>query len=116
MGSYYEDMYGVEPHIRGYIQSYQRVLQFIVQSSLIQSVLERVGGERRAVFLACALLAGGTFLEARQNLFVFLLAISPSIALSTTVSHTVFESFVLLVASQHFRHFVIAHIFPSLCP
>lgn len=106
MGSYYEDMYGVEPHTRGYIQSYQRVLQFIVQSSLIQSVLERVGGERRAVFLACALLAGATFFEARQNLFVFLLAISPSIALSTTVSHTVFISFVLLLALHHVFLFV----------
>merc|ERR1740117_302535 len=100
MGSYYEDMYGVEPHIRGYIQSYQRVLQFIVQSSLIQSVLERVGGERRAVFLACALLAGGTFLEARQNLFVFLLAISPSIALSTTMISVSLRSLLTQLAPE----------------
>jgi len=85
MGSYYEDMYGVEPHVRGYIQSYQRALEFIIQSSLIRSVLERVGGERRAVFLSCILLAGATIFEARQNLSIFLLAISPSIALSRTM-------------------------------
>lgn len=85
MGSYYEDMYGVEPHTRGYIQSYQRVWAFIVQSSLIQPVLERAGGERRAIFLAAILLAGSTFVEAQQNFIVFLCAICPSIALSTTM-------------------------------
>mmetsp|Transcript_21047 Transcript_21047/g.21438 ORF Transcript_21047/g.21438 Transcript_21047/m.21438 type:complete len:285 (-) Transcript_21047:22-876(-) len=85
MGSYYEDMYGVEPHVRGYIQSYQRALEFIIQSSLIRSVLDRVGGERRAVFLSCILLAGATIFEARRNLSIFLLAISPSIALSKSM-------------------------------
>ena len=71
MGSYYEDMYGVEPHARGYIQSYQRIWAFIVQSTLIQPALERAGGERRAIFLAAILLAGSTFFEAQQN-FTFL--------------------------------------------
>lgn len=85
MGSYYEEMYGVEPHARGYIQSYQRIWAFIVQSSLIQPVLERVGGERRAVFLAAILLGGSTFLESQQNLSFFFIAICPSIALSTTM-------------------------------
>lgn len=85
MGSYYEDMYGVEPHARGYIQSYQRVWAFIVQSSLIQPVLERAGGERSAIFLAAILLAGSTFFEAQQNFVFFLCAICPSIALTTTM-------------------------------
>jgi len=85
MGSYYEDMYGFEPHTRGYIQSYQRVWVFIVQSSLIQPVLERAGGERQAVFFAAVLLAGSTFFEAQQNFVIFLCAICPSIALSTTM-------------------------------
>jgi hypothetical protein len=85
MGSYYEDMYGVEPHSRGYIQSYQRVLAFIIQSSLIQPVLERAGGERRAIFLAAILLAGSTLLEARQNFTLFLCGICPAIALSGTM-------------------------------
>jgi len=85
MGSYYEDMYGVEPHSRGYIQSYQRVISFIVQSSLIQPVLEGAGGERRAIFLAAIVLAGSTFLEAQQNFIVFLYAICPLLALSSTM-------------------------------
>jgi hypothetical protein len=85
MGSYYEDMYGVEPHSRGYIQSYQRVISFVVQSSLIQPVLEGAGGERRAIFLAAIVLAGSTFLEAQQNFTVFLCAICPLLALSSTM-------------------------------
>merc|ERR1711935_109653 len=84
-GSYYEDMYGVEPHVRGYIQSYQRVLAFIVQSILIQPILSKVGGERRAVLFAAALLASATFMEARRDLRLFLLGLSPSIALSTSL-------------------------------
>jgi hypothetical protein len=85
MGSYYEDMYGVEPHSRGYIQSYQRIWAFIIQSSLIQPVLERAGGERRAIFLAAILLAGSTLLEAQQNFTLFICAICPAIALSATM-------------------------------
>ena len=33
LGSFYEDMYGLEPHQRGYISSYQQFLEFVVQSS-----------------------------------------------------------------------------------
>ena len=85
MGSYYEDMYGVEPHARGYIQSYQRIWAFIVQSTLIQPALERSGGERRAIFLGAILLAGSTFFEAQQNFAIFLCFICPALALSTVM-------------------------------
>ena len=47
LGSFYEDMYGLEPHHRGYISSYQQALQFIVQSTLVDGVLKLSGGERR---------------------------------------------------------------------
>ena len=85
MGSYYEDMYGVEPHTRGYIQSYQRILAFIVQSTLIQPILARTGGEHRAVYLAAILLAGASFLETKKNFYIFLVVTSPSIALSISM-------------------------------
>ena len=85
MGSYYEDMYGVEPHHRGYIQSYQRVLGFIIQSSLIGPLLSRMGGERRAACLSAMLLCIATFLEVGQSISVFVIAISPAISLSTTI-------------------------------
>lgn len=85
MGSYYEDMYGVEPHYRGYIQSYQRVWAFVVQSALLQPVLRRLGGERRAVVFAAVLFATCNLLESRGNIGVFLAAICPSISLSMSL-------------------------------
>ena len=85
MGSYYEDMYGVEPHYRGYIQSYQRVISFVVQSALLQPVLRRLGGERRAVVVAAVLFAACYGLESRRNVGVFLGLISPSISLSMSL-------------------------------
>eukprot|EP00535_Pseudo-nitzschia_heimii_P004441 CAMPEP_0197174486 /NCGR_PEP_ID=MMETSP1423-20130617/987_1 /TAXON_ID=476441 /ORGANISM="Pseudo-nitzschia heimii, Strain UNC1101" /LENGTH=475 /DNA_ID=CAMNT_0042623427 /DNA_START=101 /DNA_END=1528 /DNA_ORIENTATION=+ len=85
MGSYYEEMYGVETHYRGYIQSYQRVIAFVVQSALLQPVLRWLGGERRAVVVAAVLLASCYFLESRRNVGVFLGLISPSISLSMTL-------------------------------
>ena len=100
MGSYYEDMYGVEPHTRGYIQSYQRVWYFVVQSLLIQPVLERTGGERRAVFLAAILLAGSTFFESQRSFRGFLFAICPAIALSVTMMRVSLRSLLTQLAPK----------------
>ena len=85
MGSYYEDMYGVEPHYRGYIQSYQRVWAFVVQSALLQPVLRSLGGERRAVVFAAVLFATCNLLESRGKVGIFLAAICPSISLSMSL-------------------------------
>ena len=85
MGSYYEDMYGVEPHHRGYIQSYQQVLGFLVQSALVGPLLKWVGGERNAACLAALLIAIATFCEMQQSFPIFLLALIPAISLSTTM-------------------------------
>jgi hypothetical protein len=100
MGSYYEDMYGVEPHHRGYIQSYQRVLGFIVQSSLIGPLLERVGGERRAACVAAMILAVATFWEMQQSISIFLIALSPAISLSTTMMSVSLRSLLTRVAPE----------------
>ena len=100
MGSYYEDMYGVEPHTRGYIQSYQRVCAFIVQSLLLQPFLARAGGERRAILIAALVLASGSFLETQQNFLAFLCFICPSIALSTTVMRVSLRSLLTQLAPE----------------
>jgi MFS family permease len=71
MGSYYEDMYGVEPHFRGYIQSYQSGLRFLVQSAFVGPVLKYVGGERRAACLSALVLAIATFWEAQRSFPIF---------------------------------------------
>jgi hypothetical protein len=110
MGSYYEDMYRVEPHARGYIQSYQRVLGFVVQSSLIGPLLAKVGGERRGVVAASGLLAVATFWEAQRSIGVFLLALSPAIALSTTMMSVSLRSLLTQVAP----HDALFSIFAAL--
>ena len=85
MGSYYEDMYGVESHFRGYIQSYQKILSFIIQVALIHPILQRVGGERRAACIGALMIAFATFLESQRSFPIFLVVLSPAISLSTTM-------------------------------
>ena len=98
MGSYYEDMYGVEPHHRGYIQSYHRILGFIVQSLLIGPLLTRVGGERKAICLSSILLAVATICEIRQSFPFFIVILSPAISISITMMHVSLRSLLTRVA------------------
>eukprot|EP00934_Nitzschia_sp_Nitz4_P002325 Nitzschia sp. Nitz4//scaffold56_size114212//62146//63582//NITZ4_003952-RA/size114212-processed-gene-0.39-mRNA-1//1//CDS//3329554712//2325//frame0 len=100
MGSYYEDMYGMEPHHRGYVQSYQRVLGFIVQSFLIGPILNLLGGERRAVCAASILLAIATFWEMQRSVPIFVLALSPAISVSVTILKVSLRSLLTRVAPQ----------------
>ena len=100
MGSYYEDMYGVEPHYRGYIQSYQRVLGFIVQSAMIGPLLNSIGGERKAACWASLILALATFFEMQQSISLFVLVLSPAISLSTTMMNVSLRSLLTRVAPE----------------
>jgi hypothetical protein len=100
MGSYYEDMYGVEPHHRGYIQSYQRVWGFLVQSALIGPLLSWVGGERRAACLASLILAVATFWEMSGSISIFVMALSPAISLATTMMTVSLRSLLTRVAPE----------------
>jgi hypothetical protein len=100
MGSYYEDMYKVETHTRGYIQSYQRTLEFVVQSMLIGPMLNQMGGELWAVILSAGLLAVATFLETPGNFPLFVSILSPAIALSTTMMSVSLRSLLTQVAPQ----------------
>lgn len=81
LGSFFEDFYGLEPHQRGYISSFQQLLQFMVQAALVGPILNRVGGERRAICIFVAILALAVACEVRQSLSVFLFLICPIIAL-----------------------------------
>lgn len=98
MGSYYEDMYGMEPHQRGYIQSYQQVLGFIVQSSLIGPILSIMGGERSAICWSALLLALATFWEMRRSTSIFLVALCPAISISTTMMNVSLRSLLTRVS------------------
>ena len=108
MGSYYEDMYGIEPHHRGYIQSYQRILGFIVQSAFIGPLLSYIGGERRGVCFACVFLAIATFWEMQQSYLVFLVALAPVISVSTTLGTVSLRSLLTTVAPEESMYSVFA--------
>lgn len=98
MASYYEDMYGLEPHHRGYLSSYQGILSFIVQSTLVGPLLVWLGGERSAAVSAALVLMFATFLELQQNIFFFLLFLCPVISLSVAVMGLSLRSLVTHVA------------------
>jgi hypothetical protein len=100
MGSYYEDMYGIEPHHRGYIQSYQGILKFIVQSAFVGPLLSFIGGERHAICFSCVFLAIATFWEMQRSIFIFLMALAPAISISTTMVNVSLRSLLTTVAPE----------------
>lgn len=82
MASFYEEKYGVEPHQRGYISSYQQCLNFLVQSLFIKTLLNAAGGERRAAFFAASCVALATLIEIHANFSVFACIVCPLVAAS----------------------------------
>ena len=82
MASFYEEKYGVEPHQRGYISSYQQCLNFLVQSLFIRALLSAAGGERRAAFFAASCVAVATLIEIFSNFSVFACVVCPLVAAS----------------------------------
>mmetsp|Transcript_19307 Transcript_19307/g.41919 ORF Transcript_19307/g.41919 Transcript_19307/m.41919 type:complete len:478 (+) Transcript_19307:199-1632(+) len=82
MASFYEEKYGIEPHYRGYIKSYQQFLNFLVQSFLVRALLSASGGERKAACIAAVVLAGATLCEVTANFGVFVSIVCPLVAVA----------------------------------
>ena len=82
MTSFYEEKYGIEPHFRGYIKSYQQCLSFIVQSFILKHLLSAAGGERRAACIGSVVMAIATFCEVYASFNTFALLVCPLVALS----------------------------------
>lgn len=108
LGSFYEDMYGLEPHHRGYISSYQQALQFIVQSTLVDHVLRFTGGERRTICFFSALLTVAVALEAQRSLSLFLIVLCPMISLSFAITNLSLQTLVTHVAPANAVFSVLA--------
>ncbi|CAJ1954384.1 unnamed protein product [Cylindrotheca closterium] len=92
LGTYYEDMYQVEPHVKGYIQSYQRIVGFTVQSICVGPLLHYLGRgakspEARAISISALILGVATLAERQQSLPLFLMVLSPLISTSMTLMH-----------------------------
>lgn len=98
LGSFYENMYGLEPHHRGYISSYQQGLQFIVQSFFVDGVLHVTGGERNAVAFFMSLTALAVGLEASRSLLLFLIILCPMISLCFSMVNLALQTLLTHVA------------------
>ncbi|KAL7529581.1 hypothetical protein ACHAWF_003037 [Thalassiosira exigua] len=86
MASFYEEKYGLEPHYRGYIKSFQQGL------NLAQSFF--------AACLACILLALATLCEVHASFAVFLCIICPAVAVSVGTIGVSLESMVTQVTPK----------------
>ena len=82
MASFYEEKYGIEPHIRGYIKSYQGILNLLVQSFLVKTLLSRLGGERNSICIAAFVLSWATLVEVHATFSLFVCLVSPIVVVS----------------------------------
>ena len=100
LGDFYEEMYGIETHQRGYISSYKSVLSFVIQSFLIRPLLILSGDERRAATLAGLGLALATVFEAGANLNVYLLLVCPIVSITVSILSLTLKSLLTQVAPK----------------
>jgi MFS family permease len=105
---YYEEMYGMEAHHRGYLSSYQSSLRLLVQSALVGPLLKILGGERCAIFLAALLLCAATLLESQRSLPLFLVVLCPVISTCLALLNLSLRSLVTHVAPKESMGSVLA--------
>jgi hypothetical protein len=108
LGSFYEEMYGLEPHHRGYISSYQQALQFIVNVWLVTPIMHITGGERKATCVCSAILAVAVFLEGQRSLSLFLIILCPILSLSFAIINLSLQTLVTHVTPAHSVFSVLA--------
>jgi MFS family permease len=100
LSTFYEDLYGLEPHHRGYISSYQQILGFFIESCFIAPVLQWSGGERKATcwyafFLAIAI---GLQTLYPSSLTLFLGLVCPVTSLAYSILFTSLQTLVTTAA------------------
>ena len=100
MASYYQRMYGMEPHQRGYLQSYTMILSFLVQSFLVGPLLSWLNGERRAAVASLWMFTLTTVLELSGSLVLFFGIVAPSTSLSMAVLRLSLDSLLTQVAPK----------------
>ncbi len=94
MGNYYEQMYGIQSHQRGYLRSYQSVLSLIIQTFGLKYFVKQ---ERHFIVYSSLTLGILSFMETQANLQSYTLIIIPIMTLANIVLHTSLRS--LLVSS-----------------
>jgi hypothetical protein len=100
MATYYEQMFGIEPHQRGYIRSYTSVLSLLFQTFFVRTTLQKLGNEYNAACIASFALTFATLLEFSSSFIVFLTIICPVIAVANATLRLSLRSLVTLVAPK----------------
>jgi len=110
MASYYEEMFSIEPHQRGYLASYQSVISFIFQTFFVQSTLHYVGGEYRAACTAACAVAIATVLELGSSLHLFLIVICPIVAVANSTLSLSLRSLLTQIAPKESLGSILAAV------
>lgn len=100
MASFYEEKYGIEPHFRGYIKSYQQCLGFVIQTSFLRYLLSASGGETRAICIGAVVMALATLCEIYASFNIFAACVCPLIAASTGMISVSLRSLTTLEAHK----------------
>jgi len=100
MASYFEEMYGIETHQRGYLSSFQKIITLGVQSLLVGPFIQFCGDERKAATFSAIVMAVVTFLEVQGNFYVYLILLCPILALAQAVMSLSLKSLVTHVAPK----------------
>ena len=96
LSTFYEELYGLEPHQRGYISSYQQVLGLVIEAFFIAPVLQWSGGERKATCLTALLLSVAIGLQTlyKTDLRLFLGLVCPVTSLAYSIMFTSLQTLV----------------------
>lgn len=112
LSSFFEDLYGLEPHYRGYISSYQQMMGFVIDSFFIRSFLRWIGGERAATCVCAVLLSvviGLQFFYS-TNLAIFLGMVCPVYSLACSIMFTSLQTLITTVCPAEATFSVLATI------
>ena len=108
LASYYEELFGIEPHQRGYLVSYQKLFSFAFQSFFVQSSILAAGGEYNAARVAAAALVLSNLLQYRTPLIVSIGLACPMTSVSTSFLNTSLTSLITQAAPKHSLASVLA--------
>jgi MFS family permease len=101
LGSFYEDMYGLEAHHRGFISSYQQFVSFVVQAALVGPLVAWSGGERQSAAFLAVVLAINFSVESLRSLWLFLLLLCPIKSLCLSMINLALQTLTTQVAPSH---------------
>lgn len=103
---YYEELFGIETHQRGYLTSYENSLSFIFQAFFVQASLQALGGEYNAACTAAAAMALANGMQIQAPLFLSIGL--PMTSISVAILNVSLMSLITQVAPKHSLASVLA--------